>query len=77
MGGPACVGTLLGKVYSVIDDDGKWVEDHFSDETFHLACPWHGWEFDISTGVCATDDHFKLAPFEVVQRGEQVYLVAP
>lgn len=37
-------------------------------------CPWHGWEFNIKTGVCDFNDQIKLACFEVKTEGDDVYL---
>jgi nitrite reductase/ring-hydroxylating ferredoxin subunit len=43
-GGPLCTGHVLRRVVS--DEPG--VVRH-SDEAL-IACPWHGWEYDLATG---------------------------
>ena len=35
-----------------------------------LRCPWHGWEFDVETGVCSDDPALRVAVYPgVVQDG--------
>lgn len=75
MGGPVGEGILLGKVEGVLSEDKRLLGERFSEDEIHLVCPWHGWEYDIATGRCAGDRHRKLARFETVQRGENVYVV--
>jgi nitrite reductase (NADH) small subunit len=55
-GGPLCLGTVVSRVrgqpgrYSV---DGERV----------LRCPWHGWEFDPSTGACLDEPSMRVAVY--------------
>lgn len=44
-GGPLCHGALAGFVSAT-----KPGEYHLSRQGRILRCPWHGWEFDITTG---------------------------
>lgn len=74
-GGPACEGILINKVVDVIAADRTYVGQDFAD-TVHFVCPWHGYEYEIETGRCAGDRKLKLKKFEVVQRGEDIYVVA-
>lgn len=75
MGGPVGEGVILGKVESVIAEDRCWMGDQFSEEEIHLVCPWHGWEYDLETGAFAGDRNLRLRRYEVVQRGEDVYVI--
>ena len=63
-GGPACEGLLIAKVEEVIADDKT-----------HIVCPWHGWEYDIATGVMVADRTHKLRKYEVDVRGDEVYVL--
>ena len=73
-GGPACEGVIMHKVEDVIGPDRTWVGQKFSDERVHFVCPWHGYEYDIKTGECAADRRLRLKKYNVVRRGEEIYV---
>ena len=75
-GGPACEGIMMHKVEDAIGPDRSWLGQRFSAEEIHFVCPWHGYEYDLKTGECAADRRLKLRSFEVVRRGEDIYVVA-
>ena len=72
-GGPACEGVMMNKVVDIIAADRTYQGQTFSD-TRHFVCPWHGWEYDLKTGECAGDKRIRLKRFDVVRRGEDVYV---
>ncbi len=74
-GGQACEGSLVNKVVDIIADDKTYQGQTFSD-VMHFVCPWHGYEFDIETGICAGNSKLKIKKFETVVRGGDLYLVA-
>ena len=37
-----------------------------------VTCPWHGWKYDVTTGVCATNPQVKVDKYEVQVEGEDV-----
>jgi nitrite reductase/ring-hydroxylating ferredoxin subunit len=74
-GGPVCEGEIIGRVEAVLTPDNVQTGERFSETELHLVCPWHGWEYDLRTGVCATDARFRLRRHEVVIEGDDVYLV--
>lgn len=74
-GGPACEGALIGKVEPVFTDDRSVTGERFSEEETHFVCPWHGWEYDLATGECAADRRLRLKKYEVVQKGDEIYVV--
>jgi nitrite reductase/ring-hydroxylating ferredoxin subunit len=74
-GGPACEGMLTQNVVDVFAEDRTYQGQVFGDE-MHFVCPWHGYEYDIKTGECIGDRRLKLRKFEVVKRGEDIYVVA-
>jgi nitrite reductase/ring-hydroxylating ferredoxin subunit len=74
LGGPVCEGRIARKIDVEIAADGEAVE-HFSSDTFHLVCPWHGYEFDLSTGVGYADSRFALRSFPVEERDDGIYVV--
>jgi nitrite reductase/ring-hydroxylating ferredoxin subunit len=75
-GGPACEGLMMHKVEDVIGPDWTWHGQRFSDAEIHFVCPWHGYEYDLKTGECAADRKLRLKSFDVVRRGEDIYVVA-
>jgi nitrite reductase/ring-hydroxylating ferredoxin subunit len=44
-GGPLCLGHLLGD--AVADSPGS---ARLSADPLRIACPWHGWEYDLDSG---------------------------
>ena len=74
-GGPACEGIMINKVVDVIAGDRTYQGQVFSDEV-HFVCPWHGYEFELRTGECVGDRRLKLKKFEVVRRGDDIFVVA-
>lgn len=43
-----------------------------------LACPWHGWEFDVETGESAWGDRrWRLRPVEAEVRDGIAYVTLP
>ena len=50
-GGPLCEGVITGTVSRAskrsTDDTVGWKRDGKV-----VCCPWHGWEYDITTGEC-------------------------
>jgi nitrite reductase/ring-hydroxylating ferredoxin subunit len=74
-GGPACEGLLINNVVEVLNADRTYVQQTFGDKV-HIVCPWHGWEYDLETGECVGDRKQKLRSFEVVKRGDDIYVVA-
>ena len=74
MGGPVGEGMLIGKVEAILDDENRHLGDRFSTSEIHIVCPWHGWEYDIETGICAADRRIRLRRFEATTREGEVYV---
>jgi nitrite reductase/ring-hydroxylating ferredoxin subunit len=68
-GGELCKGTIV----SALDSSGPG-DYHFDQSRKFLACPWHGWEFDIETGQSYFDPaRTRVRSYRVeVQDGELV-----
>jgi nitrite reductase/ring-hydroxylating ferredoxin subunit len=73
-GGPVCDGLLIHKVEEVIDERRCYRGMRFDEKTLHIVCPWHGWEFDVSTGACAGDGKLKLVAYKVITKDRRVYV---
>lgn len=75
-GGPVCEGLLLGRVRPILDAEGRERGNRFDEQDPHLVCPWHGWEYELSTGRSVAYENIRLRAFEVVDRDGEVYVVA-
>jgi nitrite reductase/ring-hydroxylating ferredoxin subunit len=74
-GGPACEGLVIAKVEERIMPDQTSRGLYFSEDELHFVCPWHGYEYDIKTGEFVGDRRQKLRKYQVVQKGDDVYVV--
>ena len=74
-GGPACEGMMINQVVDIIAEDKTYQGQTFSDDV-HFVCPWHGWEYELETGECIGDRRLKLKKYDVVVRGDSIYLIA-
>ena len=75
-GGPACEGLTIARVEERLRPDRTSMGLFFSETEMHFVCPWHGMEYDITTGECVSDRRMKLKTYQVVQKGDEVYVVA-
>ncbi len=75
LGGPACEGLLFPQVVDVIAEDRTYQGQVFDESRMHFVCPWHGWEYDMKTGVSAGDPKKRLRKYDVVERGGDVYVI--
>jgi nitrite reductase/ring-hydroxylating ferredoxin subunit len=69
-GGPVCEGRLSGVVTGTA---GEWERGWERDGEI-LACPWHGWEFDIHTGEFLSDPKYRLLTYDVEVDDGTVYV---
>jgi nitrite reductase (NADH) small subunit len=74
-GGPVCTGEIIGRYEQVVLPDGTVAGERFADDEVRIACPWHGWEYDLETGECTADRRFRLRRIEVRQRDGEAYVV--
>ena len=70
-GGPACEGLLSGTL--AVDDDFELV---YSREGRVLSCPWHGWEFDVTTGEHLSHTGYRLPTYDVEVEDDGIYVRA-
>ena len=77
MGGPACQGKIIAKVEEIIAEDRTSKGMAFSKTKMHVVCPWHGFEFDIRTGVHPGNPRARLRKIKVAVAGGEVVLTVP
>ena len=75
-GGPACEGLTIAKVEERLREDKTSMGLFFSENQMDFVCPWHGYEYDMRTGECIADRRLKLKKFNVLQEGDELYVVA-
>lgn len=68
-GGPLCRGVLSGRIEAA--EPGSLSLDS---STPLLACPWHGWEFDLRTGQAILDTKTRVRTFPVWEDDGRVLL---
>ena len=74
-GGPVCEGVRMPRVIDVVDKNGRYKGQSYDESDMHIVCPWHGYEFRLTTGEHVGDKRVRLKKYEVVERGGQVYVV--
>ncbi len=71
--GPACEGIVIGNTEAELLGEGR-VREFVSKENMNIVCPWHGVEFDLTTGVCRADPRYQLRSYEVVVNAYEVFV---
>jgi len=67
-GGPVCEGNLTGTVEASYDRDSGETSLDWSREGEVLMCPWHGWEYDVTSGECLSRKSVTLPSYPVEVR---------
>ena len=68
-GAPVCLGSITG---TFLPSDPQ--EYRFGMQGRVLRCPWHGWEFDITTGGSIFDPDVKLKTYPVTVEGDALFV---
>lgn len=64
-GGPLCEGAgVFDEISAEVTDDRK-VREFVKSEKSLVACPWHGFEFDIRTGQCMVRQDWKVKTYDI------------
>jgi nitrite reductase/ring-hydroxylating ferredoxin subunit len=74
-GGPVCQGRLYKRVLEPLDADGRMRSLAFDEETTNIVCTWHGYEYDVRTGVNQGMEKLKLRPAKIEEKDGNVYVV--
>ena len=73
-GGPVCQGKIIPRVTEVIEPGGESRGFAFDEQSLHIVCPWHGFEYDIKTGVHPGRPSARLIRVAVEETAEGVYV---
>ena len=75
-GGPVCQGKIFPRVEEELDGEKKSLGLRFSSRR-NIVCPWHGFEFDIETGVHAGDPSVRLRRIGAEVKDGDIVLTLP
>jgi len=71
-GGPICEGNLTGTVEASYDRESGETSLEWAREDDVLMCPWHGWEYDVTSGDCLSRQSVQLPEYPVEERDGQL-----
>ena len=66
---PVCRGRVGGTTLTSPPGEYRWGR-----EGEILACPWHGWEFDLQTGRALADERIRLRRYPVSVEDDTIYV---
>jgi len=67
-GGPATEGIVVSSV------NASSQEDYAPSQSYCIACPWHGIEFDLQSGICLADSRMRIRSYKVVVEDDSVMI---
>lgn len=70
--GPVCQGALSGTQTATFDSETLETELRWEEEGKILACPWHGWEYDVTSGDCLSQEKARLVSHDVQTRDGRI-----
>lgn len=74
--GQLCTGRVSGRVVASAPPSSYRPELRIEDEGQIIRCPWHLWEFDITTGDCIVDAGMRVKTYPVRVEGQDVVVYA-
>lgn len=70
--GPLAEGHISGGIAAEPEGD-DWRYEYVCEDRL-IACPWHGWQFDVRDGSHVGSDDYRVPTFETVVRDGAVYV---
>jgi nitrite reductase/ring-hydroxylating ferredoxin subunit len=69
-GGPLCQGEVFDRIEADFNQDHT-LHEYIKEQGALVACPWHGWEYDLVTGRCLWNPRFRVRvyPVEIASDG--------
>lgn len=74
--GPLCVGRVSGRPVAAAPPSSYLGEPEIVMDGEVLRCPWHLWEFDLTTGQCLVDPQMRVKMYPVAIEDGQVVVYA-
>jgi nitrite reductase/ring-hydroxylating ferredoxin subunit len=72
-GAPLCEGPVNGTIETSFDKESLETDFSWGRDGEMLTCPWHGFEFDLTSGACRSDKKYSLREYPT--RVEDGYVV--
>jgi nitrite reductase/ring-hydroxylating ferredoxin subunit len=74
--GPVCQGRIYKRVIEPVDDLQRTRMREFDESDTHIVCPWHGYEFNLKTGLHpgSASHRLRRAKLEIVDGEVNVVL---
>jgi nitrite reductase/ring-hydroxylating ferredoxin subunit len=73
-GGPVCQGAIIPRVRERLDQAQATLGFAFDETQMHIVCPWHGFEYRITTGRHPAKADIALLPIHVTEQNGFVYV---
>lgn len=73
--GPICQGRIFNRVVEPLAADKTTRFQAHDEQTFHIVCPWHGYEYDLETGKHPGSDRIRLKPARLEVEEGKIYVV--
>ena len=67
-----CEGTFYAIENTCLHRGGPLGEGSLAGTT--VTCPWHGWEYDVTSGACQTNPAVKVQRFDVKVDGDDLLI---
>ena len=74
-GGPVCQGRIMPGVAERLVPGSDDTSQYMDEEDLHLVCPWHGYEYRLTTGRHAGVDRIALRRFDVEETDGEVHVL--
>lgn len=62
--GPLCQGDVFDRIEAEVTD-GRQIREYIKEPQAVVACPWHGWEYDLRTGECLWNPRYRVKVYDV------------
>lgn len=74
-GGPVGTGGIFPSVCAEIVN--RRLKERLDHDRMVVTCPWHGWEFDLRTGINTADSARRVRRFETTLVDGEVFVALP
>ena len=65
-----CDGSFYAIENTCVHRGGPLGEGSLSGTT--VTCPWHGWEYNVTSGACQMDSSVRVQRFDVTVQGDDI-----